>query len=230
MRTSATQLKFFGSLVRTNRHRLGLSQEELADRAGLHRTYVADIERGARNPSLSSIDRLASALETSLSGLFASCEATEPGCSEDVVDILMVEDDARDVALTLRAFKKARLGNRIVVVRDGAEALDYLYEAKAQGSNDLLHRPRVILLDLNLPKVDGREVLRHIKGDERTRAIPVVVLTASAQHRDVERCTRLGADGYIVKPVDFERLCRITPSLNLSWMLMASRAGVRHDQ
>jgi len=205
----------FGAVVRSRRMGLQISQEELAGRAGLHRTYIADIERGARNPSLESIDRLARALEVSIAGLFAA-----PATNTEAVDILLVEDDANDVVLTLRAFEKAHLSNRVHVAKDGAEALAYIFCTGPYARRRLEQRPKVILLDLGLPKVDGLEVLRRIKHDERTRLIPVVVLTMSQQARDIAECRRLGADSYIVKPVDFQRLSQITPQLNLSWMLL----------
>src|SRR5438874_6671418 len=115
----------FGTAIRSRRKRLGISQEELAGRAGLHRTYVADIERGARNLSLANIEKLARALETSIPTLFSSeAQKTSHG---DIGDILLVEDDAADVELALRAFKNACLSNRIQVVRDGSQALDFLF-------------------------------------------------------------------------------------------------------
>lgn len=218
----------FGYVVRTRRNRLGISQEELADRAGLHRTYVADIERGARNPSLQSIDKLARALEISIASLFspASGVAKAAGGSaheepnRETVDILLVEDNPSDVKLTLRAFQRANLSNRVHVVGDGAEALAYVFCTGQYADHMLEHRPKVILLDLGLPRVHGLEVLRRIKSDERRQAIPVVVLTVSERDRDIAECRRLGADAYIVKPVDFQRFSQVTPQLKFSWMLL----------
>ncbi len=214
----------FGSAVRTRRKGLGISQEELAGRAGLHRTYVADVERGARNLSLANIEKLAQALETSLPALFSHVHApTCPGTPGEMVNILLVEDDLADVELTLRAFKSAGLANPIQVLRDGAEALDYFFRAgtSAQRKTENL---QVILLDLNLPKVNGLEVLRRLKCDDRTRGIPVVVLTASDRARDVQESRRLGAESYIVKPVDFVRFSQVAPQLRLSWALLKLNA------
>lgn len=213
----------FATAVKTWRSRLGISQEELAGRAGLHRTYVSDIERGTRNVSLESIEKLARALDISVCTLFsppdqASGSATglkSGGSVDECVDILLVEDNPDDIELTLRAFKRARIKNRLQVVRDGEEALDFVF-----GTGPYLHRliqphPQLILLDLNLPKVSGLEVLRRLKQDERTRMIPVIVLTASQRDRDIAESRRLGAETYIIKPVDFHRFSQVTPQLKL---------------
>jgi len=222
-------IKDFGISVKTHRQQLGFSQEELAERANLHRTYISDIERGARNVSLESISKLASALEVSVSSLFTEeVEIRKPengktnGPDRELVDILLVEDNPDDVELTLQAFKKARFANRLHVVRDGAAALDYLFRRGEHASHPETERPQLILLDLNLPKMDGLEVLRFIKKHKRTRMIPVVVLTASQMFSDMEECQRLGADTYIVKPVNFQRLSQITPQLSLNWVLYKS--------
>lgn len=208
---------------------MGISQEELAGRAGLHRTYVADIERGARNPSLESINKLANALELSLSALFGPAanqlSDTYPGAADkadNVVDILLVEDNPSDIELTLQAFKKAHLTNRVHVARDGEEALAFIFAVGPYAHRKNDERPQVILLDLNLPKVGGREVLRRIKTDMRTKNIPVIILTISELGSDIIECNRLGANGYIVKPVDFQRLAKVTPQLDFRWTLFTS--------
>ena len=214
----------FGEAVRGWRKLLGISQEELAERADLHRTYVSDVERGTRNLSLESIERLARALEISVSALFpqpgVQNEGAGGGHAGDLIDILLVEDNADDVELTLRAFKKSRFANRIHVVNDGAEALDYVFCRGRYARRRLKSNLQMILLDLNLPKVSGLEVLRRIKADKRTRQIPVVILTISDDHYDVTECRRLGAENYIVKPVDFQSLSQATPELNLNWVLL----------
>jgi two-component system response regulator len=213
-------------MVRTRRNRMGISQEELGERAGLHRTYIADIERGARNPSLESINKLAGALEVSISTLFSPAQPaqtetspTRQAAPNSAVDILLVEDNPDDVKLTLLAFQQANLGNRIHIARDGAEALDYLFGAGHHAGRGTEPRREVVLLNLRLRKVDGMTVLRRIKSDDRTRAIPVVILTSSQQDRDIAECLRIGADACIIKPVDFNRLSQVTPRLQLSWML-----------
>jgi CheY-like chemotaxis protein len=209
----------FGSAIRTERKRLGISQEELAGRAGLHRTYVADIERGARNLSLANIEKLAKALGTSIPALFVS-DPTVRGTSANPAEVLLVEDEPGDVELALHAFKKACLKNPVRVAHDGAEALDYLF-----CTGQYLHRrvedaPQVVLLGLSLPKVNGLEVLKRIKNDARTRSIPVAVVSAAESGRDVEEARRLGADTLILKPIDFLRLSQITPQLHLCWALL----------
>jgi CheY-like chemotaxis protein len=220
--------KIFGASVKTRRSQLGISQEELAERADLHRTYICDVEHGARNVSLESIEKLARALKISVSTLFLQPEfpgrqsrtATNDGQGKDLVDILLVEDNADDVELALHAFKKARFANRVQVISNGAEALDYVFCRGQYSHRSSETRPQVILLDLNLPKVSGLEVLRRIKAEKRTRKIPVVVLTVSQNSQDIAECRRLGAETYIVKPLDFQRLSQATPQLNLNWALL----------
>lgn len=219
----------FGTSVRAWRGRRGISQEELAERAGLHRTYVSDIERGARNVSLESIEKLASALEISVSTLFLPGGELAAGpngekAAEELVDILFVEDNVDDVQLTMHALKEARITNRVHLVRDGAAALQYLFGPSAKESAPLARRPHLILLDLNLPKLDGLEVLRKIKADPRTRSIAVIVLTGSRHDADIRTSKRLGADAYIVKPVGFQNLSEVTPQLSLQWALLKSAA------
>jgi CheY-like chemotaxis protein len=136
------------------------------------------------------------------------------------VEILLVEDNPNDVELTLRALKKHHLTNKVHVVRDGAEALEYIFATGAYASRDINHNPRVILLDLKLPKVDGLEVLRRVKSDERTKVIPVVVLTSSKEERDLVESYKLGANSYITKPVDFESFVEAVAELGLYWLLL----------
>ena len=136
------------------------------------------------------------------------------------VDILMVEDNPDDERLTLRAFAKNKLTNRIHVVRDGQEALDYVFCTGKYANRKITDRPHVILLDIKLPLIDGIEVLRRIKADERTRTIPVVMLTSSREERDLVETYRLGVNSYIVKPVDFEQFTESARSLGMYWLLM----------
>jgi two-component system response regulator len=139
---------------------------------------------------------------------------------DSMVEILLVEDNPNDVVLTLRAFKKHKLGNGIHVVHDGAEALEFLFGTGAYAGRSFESRPRVILLDLQLPKVDGLEVLQRIKADPRTCVIPVVVLISSREQCDVVESYQLGVDSYIVKPVDFERFTEAMRQLGLYWVLL----------
>ena len=136
------------------------------------------------------------------------------------VEILLVEDNPTDVELTLRALKKNNLANKVHVVTDGAEALEFIFASGAYEGRDINHRPRVILLDLKLPKVDGLEVLRKIKSDERTRDIPVVVLTSSKEEKDRVESYRLGVNSYIAKPVDFNQFTKSVSELGLYWLLL----------
>ena len=205
------------------RDQLGMSQEKLAEAAGLHRTYISDVERGARNISLNSINKLARALQVSASTLLLEGEHSLPG---KLIEILLVEDDPNDVELTLAALRSLNILNRVQVVNDGAAALSYLATLSDPVSGPADHAPHLILLDLRLPKVDGIEILRRIKGDPRTRAIPVVVLTVSNRSKDIATCKLLGAEGYIVKPVDIQNFCEITPQLSLQWALLARHSDV----
>jgi two-component system response regulator len=131
--------------------------------------------------------------------------------------ILLVEDNPDDEALTLRAFKKSNLGNEIVVARDGVEALDYLFGTSAQ---DLGHLPKLVLLDLKLPKLDGLEVLERIRADERTKLLPVVILTSSKEQEDLIKSYSLGANSYIRKPVDFNQFINAIQQLGLYWLVL----------
>ena len=137
---------------------------------------------------------------------------------EDAIDVLLVEDDPNDVEMTLYAFEQHHLSNRVHVVRDGAEALDFVYGTGpyAGRRGDL----KVILLDLKLPKVDGVEVLRRLKSDPRTRAIPVVVLTASREERDRVATYELGVNSYLVKPIDFVKFTEAVGQVGLYWLLL----------
>ena len=132
--------------------------------------------------------------------------------------LLIVEDNPNDLELTLRALRQENAIHDVAVVRDGAEALDFLFGAGEFKRQDTLQDLKVILLDLKLPKIDGLEVLRRIKSDDRTRAIPVVVLTSSKEDRDVHECYLLGANSYIVKPVDYDKFLFTVSRLGVYWM------------
>jgi two-component system response regulator len=133
---------------------------------------------------------------------------------------LLVEDNPDDEALTLRALRKHRLANHVVVARNGAEALDYLHATGAHQGQDTLDVPAVVLLDLKLPKVGGLEVLRRIRADPRTRLLPVVILTSSAEERDMVEGYRLGANAYVRKPVSFEQFAKAVTELGLFWLVL----------
>jgi CheY-like chemotaxis protein len=136
------------------------------------------------------------------------------------VEILLVEDNPTDAELTVRALKKSNLANNLVWVKDGAEALDFIFATGAYSERKVANGPKVIMLDLRLPKVDGMEVLRRIKSDERTRNIPVVVLTSSKEDRDVAESYQFGVNSYITKPVEFDDFAKTVSELGLYWLLV----------
>jgi CheY-like chemotaxis protein/predicted XRE-type DNA-binding protein len=219
--------KQLGISVKNWRNRLGLPQDALALRAGLQRSYISDVERGSRNVSLKSIEKLADALGISVLTLFSDVNSNAPAealHADELAEILLVEDDADDVLLVTEALKKANITNRIFVVRDGAAALDFLFCTGEFAYRKINDQPQVILLDLGLPKIDGLEVLRRVKADARTRAIPVVVLTSSKEDANIAACKRLGANTYIVKPVDFDNFSAATLQLQLQWALLKPAA------
>jgi len=145
--------------------------------------------------------------------------------------ILLVEDNPDDVELTLRALKKSNITNEVLVMRDGVEALDYLFATGVHADRDISIMPAVILLDLKLPKVDGLEVLRRLRADDRTKLLPVVILTSSTEERDLIDGYKLGANSYIRKPVDFAQFTEAVHQLGLYWLLLneAPPTIVRRD-
>jgi two-component system, response regulator len=130
----------------------------------------------------------------------------------EAVDILLVEDNPNDAELTQRALKKTSLEARLTIARDGAEALDYLLNDRP--------KPKVIFLDLKLPKIDGIEVLRRARADQRTRSIPIVVLTSSHEERDIAECYKLGVNSYVVKPVEFDKFYKVVADLATYWLVL----------
>jgi two-component system, response regulator len=146
--------------------------------------------------------------------------ASERMSEHPEVEILLVEDNPNDVELTLRALKARNLANQVFVARDGAEALAFFFGQEGHPLKEFGVTPRVILLDLKLPKVDGLEVLKRLKADHRTRSLPVVVLTSSREEPDIAAAYRLGASSYIVKPVDFEAFARAVSEVGLYWLLL----------
>jgi two-component system response regulator len=136
------------------------------------------------------------------------------------IEILLVEDNSSDAELTIRALKKNNLANKLIHLQDGAEALDFIFAKGVYAGRQMSQGPRLILLDLKMPKVDGIEVLREIKSDERTKNIPVVVLTSSKEDPDIKTCYSLGVNSYVVKPVDFESFVKAVSNLGLYWALL----------
>jgi two-component system response regulator len=134
--------------------------------------------------------------------------------------ILLVEDNPDDVELTMRAFRKNNIANKVVVTRDGAEALDYLFGNGAYADRDTNETPRIILLDLKLPKLDGLQVLERLRADERTRLTPVVILTSSKEEHDLVSGYKLGANSYVRKPVDFNKFVEAVHQIGLYWLII----------
>jgi len=139
------------------------------------------------------------------------------------VEILLVEDNPHDAELAMRALKKRNLTNKLAWVKDGAAALEFIFGEPAAATNHVLHHPKVILLDLKLPKMDGLEVLRQLKSNDASKTIPVVVLTSSREERDVVESYRLGVNSYIVKPVNFDNFSEAVAQLGLYWLLLNQR-------
>ncbi len=138
----------------------------------------------------------------------------------NIVEILLVEDSPEDLELTCRALQRANLGNHIHIARDGAEALEFIFCEGPHADRRIEDSPKLILLDLKLPKVDGLDVLQAIKGDPRTRHIPIVVLTSSKEQGDVVKSYRMGVNSYIVKPVDFDGFNAAVQDLGMYWLLL----------
>jgi len=143
--------------------------------------------------------------------------------------ILLVEDNPDDEALTVRALRKNNISNEVVVARDGVEALDYLFGTGVHAGRDTSDKPQVILLDLKLPKIDGLEVLRRLRADDRTKLLPVVILTSSKEEQDLVDGYSLGANSYIRKPVDFTQFTRAVGQLGLYWLLINEAPPARKE-
>lgn len=138
----------------------------------------------------------------------------------DQIEIVLIEDNPDDANLTIRALKKQNLANKLIHLKDGEEALDFFYGRGAYAGRDINNMPKVVLLDLKMPKVNGLEVLAKIKSDETTKSIPVVVLTSSAEDPDIEKSYQLGANSYIVKPVKFDDFTKAVADLGMYWMVL----------
>jgi len=136
------------------------------------------------------------------------------------VEILLIEDNKSEAELTIRALRKGKLNNHLIHLKNGVEALEFLFGTGKYKGRDISHKPKLILLDLKMPKVDGLEVLKQIKANDLTKAIPVVILTSSKEHPDIEHAYTLGANSYIVKPVEFDEFTKAVTDLGFYWLLM----------
>ncbi|HXA02486.1 MAG TPA: response regulator [Cytophagaceae bacterium] len=136
------------------------------------------------------------------------------------IEVILVEDNPEDAELAIRALKQHHLANKLIHLKDGAEALDFIYGSGAYAGNGIKNNPKVIFLDLKMPKVGGIEVLKRIKSDPMTKTIPVVILTSSGEDPDIEKCYELGASSYIVKPVEFDTFAKTVVELGLYWLLL----------
>lgn len=141
--------------------------------------------------------------------------------NHNLVEVLLVEDNAADAELTIRELKKHNLANNLVHVKNGEEALDFIFATgKYKGTREIQYSPKVVLLDIQMPKINGTEVLQKIKTDPRTRSTPVVILTSSKENPDIQKCYDLGANSYIVKPVNFENFAESIRNLGFYWLLL----------
>lgn len=240
MKTSDTSQKSplnvaFGLAVKSMRKSLAITQEELAWRAGLHRTYVTNVERGVCNLSLESISKLAKALGTSMAALLVDVEVLEArqmragriefGPPKSPVEILLATEDPQDAELAIRAMRESGLTNRIQVVYDATEVIDFVFCTGPYAGRTQENQPSLILLDLKLPKTGGIDVLRQIKSDARTRSIPVIIISTPDRGREIAECSRLGAENWIARPLNFDRLSQVIPKLNFRWLLLKQRAA-----
>lgn len=218
MKNTTSILLHFGLVVKDLRRKKQLSQEELANRCGLHRTYITDIEHGTRNVSLKNISKIAHAVEESLHDLFARVERNsqqgvhligqtlqQDTINRPPIEILLVEDDQTFIDQIWHELNKGKIGNKVHVVRNGEEALEFLFSVQSD-ENKLSSITRAIFLDLDLPTISGFEVLERIRKDKSTKDIPVVVLISSASGVDKDRCKKLGVEEYLTKPLNIDSL------------------------
>jgi two-component system response regulator len=144
---------------------------------------------------------------------------------DNIIEILLVEDNPHDAELTIRTLKKVHLANKLTHVKDGAEALDFIFSRGAYAGRNINEKPKVILLDIKMPKVDGIEVLRQIKSNPDTKTIPVVIMTSSKEEQDIITSYKLGVNSYVVKPVDFDGFAKAVADLGFYWLITNQYTG-----
>lgn len=221
MKETTPILSHFGLVVKELRRKKQLSQEELANRCGLHRTYITDIEHGTRNVSLKNISRIAHAVEESLQDLFARVERYSQHSGSPAmhtfrpmmnnhapIELLLIGEDQGFADQLVDELRRGRIGNTLHVVRSGDETVKYLFPVRT-GEQHNSHQPTVILLDLQSPSMSGMEALERMRKEKNTKGIPVIALTASSTDVDPTRTESLGVDEYLTKPVSIDRLSAV---------------------
>ena len=211
-------LSNLGSVVKERRQELGFSQEELAERSGLHRTYITDIERGVRNITLKSATKVADALELSLTSIFAKVERDHEFGSQEGLEslgILLVDNDPHQLEFMTNALKENGVVNPIFRAKTGGEALELML-GPSQADKP---RPGVILIDLRLPDMNGFDVIRKLRSDARTKSIPVAVLSSSRSGEEDREGKALGVKAFITKPVYFSEFSVVMSQLGFRWLL-----------
>lgn len=215
--------QLLGTAARTQRRLLGMSQEELGGRAGLHRTYIADVERGKRNPSLESMEKMARALELSLPDLLNLALADQPelapAASSQSVDIIMVDHDPESAAQTVAILNQARVSNRLSLYLNVESAIRHLSNGHTKRTAS---PPTLILLELELPEMGCQTLLRQLQSNRRTRSIPAVILSSFPVDRAPDRLPQeLRDQPWLSKPVQIEPFMNLTNRLGLQWSLQA---------
>lgn len=218
----------FGASVKLRRNQLGFSQERLAERSDLHRTYISDVEHGRRNISIETMEKLAAALDISVVELFLGPGISNgkfPDASNDggtlsfALEILLVSGSQSEAKKLAGAFAAARISNPIFVVDNVPGALAYVFRQGSYARRQPGKPPDLVLLDTNFPETDLVDFLRGIKSDKKTAPIPVALLVKSAHDRILKKCKNSGVETHVVKPIGFQSLRRLVEQLNLNWQL-----------
>ncbi len=211
-------LTALSKIIRQRREELGLSQTSLAEKSGLHRTYINNIERGSKNISIESLKKIADSLSTTVSDLMSQAEESSAG-SENPIKILLVEDNPADVFMFKRCVKKSSLDTTVNVIDSGTRAEEYIKTLPESTSED---HPDIVFLDLNLPGRTGHELLRDIKSNEFLRHIPVIILTTSANPKDVRKSFGEFSNSFLTKPVDPVEYEKAIHNVLLYWFSVSS--------